>query len=160
MKNISAALFALPFLLAACAPAASGTASTISVYAPDAPVQPGDTWEVSGTAASGDRFAGTIRLNNVSPSRSEIDVYSYAADNGFVSWRENGYMWVYTTDAASRRINTCVTYNARPGTAGPYSAYAVVGTAAEVQSLFAKLGNSDNPYGVLGSANSCTITKK
>lgn len=160
MKNFRVALFALPLLLAACAPATSGNVSTTSVNAPDAPVKPGDTWEVSGTAASGDKFTGTVRLNKVSPSRSERGTYSYDADDGFVSWRENGFMWVYTSDTAGGRINTCITYNARPGIAGPYSAYAVVGTGAEVQSLFTKLGNSDNPYGVLGSANACTITKK
>ena len=77
-----------------------------------------------------------------------------------MQWRDNGFLWVYTTDANPEQDDTCITYDARPSTNGPYSAYALVGSTAEINALFSKLGGSDNPYGVLGSANACTITKQ
>ena len=178
MKNISATLFSLPFLLAACAPAASGTAITATFDVPDAPVKPGDTWEVSQGKLRGDKFRGRVKLDNVSPTRLNSDTHSfydisefmdptaigfgtyhYHGRDGSISWNQLGFILVYTTDTDGKRTDICVTRSAPPGTKGPYNAYALVGTSAELRDMVRKLDSSDNGYGVLGKPDDCIITK-
>jgi hypothetical protein len=163
MKHLLFPMLLVPLLLAACAPAAtkSGTASGSDyiAYAPDGPVQPKDIWTVKGTGGS---FEGSVTLLNQTPGLSGSRFYEYDSGGyGRVTWTADGFIFVDIEDEKNPTLkHVCVAYDAKPGSRGPYTAYAINGTEDEISAKFNLFRNSDNPYAVLGDANACVISKK